>query len=148
MASEDIGNADPRALALALQACEAYERLGSPEGELALAQAVVFMAVTAKSNAVYVAFQAAMADAQRNGTREVPLRLRNAPTSLMKGLGYGEGYRYAHDEPDAFAAGESYFPDDMPPGRYYEPVPRGLEIKIAEALAKRRARGRTGDGSP
>jgi putative ATPase len=148
MASEDIGNADPRALALALQACEAYERLGSPEGELALAQAVVFMAVTAKSNAVYVAFKAAMADAQRNGTREVPLRLRNAPTSLMKGLGYGDGYRYAHDEPDAFAAGESYFPDDMPPGLYYQPVPRGLEIKIAEALAKRRARGTTDDHTP
>jgi putative ATPase len=148
MASEDIGNADPRALALALQACEAYERLGSPEGELALAQAVVFMAVTAKSNAVYVAYKAAMADAQRNGTREVPLRLRNAPTALMKGLGYGDGYRYAHDEPDAFAAGESYFPDDMQPGRYYEPVPRGLEIKIAEALAKRRARGTTDDHTP
>jgi putative ATPase len=145
MASEDIGNADPRALALALQACETYERLGSPEGELALAQAVVFMAVTAKSNAVYVAFKAAMADAQRNGTREVPLRLRNAPTTLMKGLGYGEGYRYVHDEPDAFAAGESYFPDDMEPGCYYEPVPRGLEIKIAEALAKRRARGKMDD---
>ncbi len=145
MASEDIGNADPRALALALQACETYERLGSPEGELALAQAVVFMAVTAKSNAVYLAFKAAMADAQRNGTREVPLRLRNAPTTLMKGLGYGEGYRYAHDEPDAIAAGESYFPDDMEPACYYEPVPRGLEIKIAEALAKRRARGKTDD---
>jgi putative ATPase len=140
MASEDIGNADPRALALALQACETYERLGSPEGELAIAQAVVFMAVTAKSNAVYVAFKAAMADAQRHGTREVPLRLRNAPTALMKGLGYGEGYRYAHDEPDAFAAHENYFPDDMEPGRYYEPVPRGLEIKIAEALARLRAR--------
>jgi putative ATPase len=148
MASEDIGNADPRALALALQACEAYERLGSPEGELVLAQAVVFMAVTAKSNAVYVAFKAALADAQRNGTREVPLRLRNAPTALMRGLGYGDGYRYAHDEPDAFAAGESYFPDDMQPGRYYEPVPRGLEIKIAEALAKRRARGTTDDHTP
>jgi putative ATPase len=148
MASEDIGNADPRALALALQACEAYERLGSPEGELALAQAVVFMAVTAKSNAVYVAFKAALADAQRNGTREVPLRLRNAPTALMKGLGYGDGYRYAHDESDAFAAGESYFPDDMQPGRYYEPVPRGLEIKIAEALAKRRARSTTDDHTP
>jgi putative ATPase len=148
MASEDIGNADPRALALALQACEAYERLGSPEGELALAQAVVFMAVTAKSNAVYLAFKAALADAQRNGTREVPLRLRNAPTALMKGLGYGDGYRYAHDESDAFAAGESYFPDDMQPGRYYEPVPRGLEIKIAEALAKRRARSTTDDHTP
>ena len=139
MASEDIGNADPRALALALQACETYERLGSPEGELAIAQAVVFMACAAKSNAVYVAFGSAMADAQRNGTLEVPLRLRNAPTSLMKGLGYGAGYRYAHDEPDAYAAGESYFPDGMPAARYYEPVERGLEIRIREALARLRA---------
>ena len=136
MASEDIGNADPRALQLALEAAEAYERLGSPEGELALAQAVVFMACAAKSNAVYVAFQAAMADAQRHGTLEVPLRLRNAPTGLMKGMGYGKGYRYAHDEPDAIAAGEKYFPDGMEPARYYAPVPRGLEIRIAEALAR------------
>jgi putative ATPase len=140
MASEDIGNADPRALALALQAAEAYERLGSPEGELALAQAVVFMACAAKSNAVYVAFNAAMADAQRLGTLDVPLHLRNAPTRLMKGLGYGKGYRYAHDEPDAFAAGETYFPDGMEPARYYEPVPRGLEIQIGEALARLRAK--------
>ncbi len=140
MASEDIGNADPRALALALEACETYERLGSPEGELAIAQAVVFMACAAKSNAVYVAFGAAMEDARRHGTLEVPLRLRNAPTSLMKGLGYGEGYRYAHDEPDAIARGEHYFPDDMPAARYYEPAPRGLEIKIAEALARVRSR--------
>jgi putative ATPase len=139
MASEDIGNADPRALALALQASETYERLGSPEGELALAQAVVFLACAAKSNAVYVAFDRAMADAKENGTLEVPLRLRNAPTGLMKGLGYGAGYRYAHDEPDAYAAGENYFPDDMRPGIYYEPAPRGLEIKIAEALARLRA---------
>jgi putative ATPase len=136
MASEDIGNADPRALQLALQAAEAYERLGSPEGELALAQAVVFMACAAKSNAVYVAFKAAMADAQSRGTLDVPMHLRNAPTGLMKGLGYGKGYRYAHDEPDAVAAGEKYFPDEMDPARYYEPVPRGLEIKIAEALAR------------
>jgi len=136
MASEDIGNADPRALTLALEAAEVYERLGSPEGELALAQAVVFMACAAKSNAVYAAFKSAMADAQEQGTLEVPLRLRNAPTRLMKGLGYGKGYRYAHDEPDAFAAGETYFPDDLPPRRYYEPAPRGLEIKIAEALAR------------
>jgi putative ATPase len=136
MASEDIGNADPRALQLALQAAEAYERLGSPEGELALAQAVVFMACAAKSNAVYVAFKAAMADAQSRGTLDVPMHLRNAPTGLMKGLGYGKGYRYAHDEPDAVAAGEKYFPDEMEPARYYEPVPRGLEIKIAEALAR------------
>jgi putative ATPase len=139
MASEDIGNADPRALALALQACETYERLGSPEGELAIAQAVVFMACAAKSNAVYVAFGAAMADAKRHGSLEVPLRLRNAPTALMKGLGYGEGYRYAHDEPEAYAAGERYFPDDMEPARYYEPVERGLEIRIREALGRLRA---------
>jgi putative ATPase len=138
MASEDIGNADPRALALALQACETYERLGSPEGELAIAQAVVFMACAAKSNAVYVAFGAAMKDAKERGTLEVPLRLRNAPTGLMKGLGYGQGYRYAHDEPGAFAAGEKYFPDGMEPARYYEPVERGLEIKIREALARLR----------
>jgi putative ATPase len=140
MASEDIGNADPRALALALQACETYERLGSPEGELAIAQAVVFMACAAKSNAVYVAFGAAMKDAKERGTLEVPLRLRNAPTGLMKGLGYGQGYRYAHDEPDAHAAGEKYFPDEMTPARYYEPVERGLEIKIREALARLRGK--------
>ena len=138
MASEDIGNADPRALTVALEASEVYERLGSPEGELAIAQAVVFMACAAKSNAVYTAFKAAMADAQEQGTLEVPLRLRNAPTRLMKGLGYGQGYRYAHDEPDAFAAGETYFPDGVPPRRYYEPVPRGLEIRIGEALARLR----------
>ena len=140
MASEDIGNADPRALALALQACETYERLGSPEGELAIAQAVVFMACAAKSNAVYVAFGAATEDAKKHGTLDVPLRLRNAPTGLMKGLGYGKGYRYAHDEPDAYAAGEKYFPDAMEPARYYEPADRGLEIKIREALERMRAR--------
>jgi putative ATPase len=139
MASEDIGNADPRALQLALEAAEAYERLGSPEGELALAQAVVFMAVAAKSNAVYVAYKAAMADARKNGTLDVPMHLRNAPTRLMQGLGYGEGYRYAHDEPGGYAAGEKYFPDAMEPVRYYEPVPRGLEIKIAEALQRFRS---------
>jgi putative ATPase len=139
MASEDIGNADPRALALALEACDTYERLGSPEGELAIAQAVVFMACAAKSNAVYVAFGAAMADVKRTGTLEVPLRLRNAPTALMKGLGYGEGYRYAHDEPEAYAAGERYFPDGMEPSRYYEPVERGLEIRIREALGRLRS---------
>ena len=139
MASEDIGNADPRALQLALEAAAAYERLGSPEGELAIAQAVVFMAVAAKSNAVYVAYQAAMADAQKHGTLDVPLQLRNAPTRLMKGLGYGAGYRYAHDEPEAYAAGEKYFPDEMEPARYYEPAPRGLEIRIAEALQRVRA---------
>jgi putative ATPase len=140
MASEDIGNADPRGLALALQACETYERLGSPEGELAIAQAVVFMACAAKSNAVYVAFGAAMEDAKRHGTLDVPLHLRNAPTGLMKGLGYGKGYRYAHDEPEAYAAGEKYFPDGMEPARYYEPVDRGLEIRIREALARLRSK--------
>jgi putative ATPase len=148
MASEDIGNADPRALALALQACETYERLGSPEGELAIAQAVVFMACAAKSNAVYVAFGAAMEDAKRLGTLEVPLHLRNAPTGLMKGLGYGKGYRYAHDEPDGYAAGEKYFPDEMPPARYYEPVERGLEIRIREALERFRSLSRPGGKAP
>ena len=144
MASEDIGNADPRALALALQACETYERLGSPEGELAIAQAVVFMACAAKSNAVYVAFGAAMDDAKRLGTLEVPLHLRNAPTGLMKGLGYGKDYRYAHDEPEGYAAGEKYFPDEMQPARYYEPVERGLEIRIREALERFRSLPRPG----
>jgi putative ATPase len=148
MASEDIGNADPRALALALQACETYERLGSPEGELAIAQAVVFMACAAKSNAVYVAFGAAMEDAKRLGTLEVPLHLRNAPTGLMKGLGYGRGYRYAHDEPEGYAAGEKYFPDGMSPARYYEPVERGLEIRIREALERFRSLPRPGGKGP
>ena len=138
MASEDIGLADPRALTLALEACEVYERMGSPEGELAIAEAVVFMACAAKSNAVYVAYGAAMEDARRHGSLDVPMHLRNAPTSLMKGLGYGKGYRYAHDEPDAYAAGEKYFPDGMQPARYYDPVERGLEIRIREALARRR----------
>jgi len=138
MASEDIGNADPRGLTMALEACEIFERLGSPEGELAIAQAVVFLACAAKSNAVYTAFGAAMEDAKELGSLEVPKHLRNAPTRLMKQLGYGKGYRYAHDEPDAFAAGETYFPESMEPRRYYQPVPRGLEIKIAEALEKRR----------
>ncbi|HEX7115100.1 MAG TPA: replication-associated recombination protein A [Steroidobacter sp.] len=138
MASEDIGNADPRALTLALEACEVYERLGSPEGELAIAQAVVFLACAAKSNAVYVAFSEAMEDARSLGSLEVPLHLRNAPTRLMKELGYGKNYRYAHDEPDAYAAGEKYFPEGMEPKSYYRPVPRGLEIKIAEAMERRR----------
>jgi putative ATPase len=138
MASEDIGNADPRALSMALEACEVYERLGSPEGDLAIAQAVVFLACVAKSNAIYAAFNEAMADAKANGSLDVPLHLRNAPTRLMKELGYGKEYRYAHDEPDAFAAGEKYFPDGMQSRQYYRPVPRGMEIKIAEALEKRR----------
>jgi putative ATPase len=140
MASEDIGNADPRALTMTLEACAVYERLGSPEGELAIAQAVVFMACAAKSNAVYTAYNAAMQDAKSLGSLEVPLHLRNAPTKLMKEIGYGKDYRYAHDEPDAYAAGERYLPDAMPDRRYYEPAPRGLEIKIGEALAARRSR--------
>ena len=134
MASEDIGNADPRALRICLDAWETVERLGSPEGELALSQAVVFLACAAKSNAVYEGSKQAAADAREFGSLEVPLHLRNAPTQLMKGLGYGENYRYAHDEDDGFAAGERYFPDDMPERKYYHPVPRGLELKIAEKL--------------
>jgi putative ATPase len=138
MASEDIGNADPRGLTMSLEACEVFERLGSPEGELAIAQAVVFLACTAKSNAVYMAFSEAMQDARSKGSLDVPLHLRNAPTKLMKNLGYGKDYRYAHSEPDAYAAGEKYFPDEMEPVSYYRPVPRGLEIKIAEAMEKRK----------
>jgi len=140
MASEDIGNADPRGLDLALTAWEVLERLGSPEGELALAQAVVYLAVAPKSNAMETALGEAMQDARESGTREVPLHLRNAPTRLMKGLGHGKDYRYAHDEVDAFAAGERYFPEDMPEKTYYHPVPRGLEIKIGEKLADLRAK--------
>jgi len=140
MASEDIGNADPRALTMALEACMVYERLGSPEGELAIAQAIVFMSCAAKSNAVYTAYQAASEDAKTQGSLEVPLHLRNAPTRLMKEIGYGKGYRYAHNEPDAYAAGERYFPEGMEERRYYTPVPRGLEIRIAEALEARRSR--------
>ena len=135
MASEDIGNADPRGLQIALDATAAYERLGSPEGELALAQAVVYLACAPKSNAVYVAYKAAMADAKSSGSLEVPMHLRNAPTGLMRDLGYGENYRYAHDEKNAYAAGENYFPENMKNRRYYEPVERGLEIKIKEKLA-------------
>lgn len=138
MASEDLGLADPRALALSLDAWEAYERLGTPEGELALAQAVVYLACAPKSNAVYVAMGEAMADVAEFGTLPVPLKLRNAPTGLMKKLGYGRDYRYAHDEPEGFAAGERYLPDEMPDRRYYRPVPRGLELKISEALARLR----------
>ncbi len=135
MASEDIGNADPRSLQLALNAWDAYERLGSPEGELMLAQAVVYLACAPKSNAVYTAYKLARADAQQSGSLDVPLHLRNAPTKLMKALDYGKGYRYAHDEQDAYAAGENYFPDELKGRRYYEPVERGLEIKIREKLA-------------
>jgi putative ATPase len=140
MAAEDIGLADPRALQIALDAWQSYERLGSPEGELALAEAVVYMAVAAKSNAVYSAWGEAQKDVEAYGSLEVPLRLRNAPTRLMKELGFGSGYRYAHDEPDAYAAGERYFPDDMPDRRYYHPAPRGLEQRIGEALERLRAR--------
>jgi putative ATPase len=140
MAVEDVGLADPRAFALTLDAWEAYDRLGSPEGELAIASAVVYLACAPKSNAVYVGMGEAMADVEQYGTLDVPLRLRNAPTRLMKGLGYGEGYRYAHDEAQAYAAGERYLPDDMPDRRYYRPAARGLEIKIGEALERLRNR--------
>lgn len=140
MAVEDVGLADPRALGVALDGWESYERLGTPEGELAIAQAVIYLACAPKSNALYVAMGEAMEDVSALGTLEVPLRLRNAPTRLMKQLGYGRDYRYAHDEPDAFAAGERYLPDEMPDRRYYRPVPRGLEAKIGEALARLRAR--------
>lgn len=134
MASEDIGLADPRALRLALDAAEVYERLGSPEGELALAQCVVYLAVAPKSNAVYKAFNAAKAWVKSDGTRPVPLHLRNAPTQLMKDLGYGKNYRYAHDEADGFAAGERYLPDGMAAPGFYQPLERGLEIRIADKL--------------
>ena len=134
MATEDIGLADPRALPLALAAVETYERLGSPEGELALAEAVIYLACAPKSNAVYTAFGAARAFIKDDGSRPVPLRLRNAPTKLMKELDYGKGYRYAHDETDAFAAGERYFPDNMPDVTWYEPTDRGLEARIREKL--------------
>ncbi len=135
MASEDIGNADPRALEIALNAWDTQERLGSPEGELAIAQAVVYMACAAKSNAVYLAWKSALAEAKASGSLEVPLQLRNAPTRLMKELDYGKAYRYAHDEPEGYAAGENYLPDELRGQRYYYPVDRGLEIKIAEKLA-------------
>ncbi|MCA1924964.1 MAG: replication-associated recombination protein A [Thiobacillus sp.] len=135
MASEDIGLADPRALRLALDAVETYERLGSPEGELALAQACLYLACAPKSNAAYVAYNAARAFVQSHPSNEVPMHLRNAPTRLMKTLGYGRAYRYAHDEPEAYAAGERYFPEDVTPQRFYLPTPRGLEARIAERLA-------------
>jgi putative ATPase len=140
MAIEDVGLADPRAFALTLDAWEAYDRLGSPEGELAIGNAVVYLAVAPKSNAAYVAMNEAKEDVERFGTLDVPARLRNAPTRLMKELGHGAGYRYAHDEADAYAAGERYLPDEMPDRRYYRPVSRGLEIKIGEALARLRAK--------
>ena len=135
MASEDIGNADPRGLSLALDAWQAYERLGSPEGELAIAQAVVYLASAPKSNAVYTAYKMALQDAKQSGSLDVPMHLRNAPTAFMKELDYGKEYRYAHEEENAYAAGESYFPDELGEPIYYVPVARGLELKIGEKLA-------------
>jgi putative ATPase len=145
MAAEDIGLADPRALRLALDAAEVYERLGSPEGELALAECVIYLAVAAKSNAVYKAFNEAKAWVKKDGTRPVPMHLRNAPTQLMKTLDYGKGYRYAHDEEGGFAAGETYLPDGMPAPDFYRPVDRGLEIKIAEKMNNLRKLNRARD---
>lgn len=139
IASEDIGNADPRGLTLALNAWDVQTRLGSPEGELAMAQALLYLAAAPKSNAVYVAYKAARADAEKSGSLEVPLHLRNAPTKLMDNLGYGKAYRYAHDEPEAYAAGELYFPEGLEGRRYYHPVERGLEIKIKEKLERLRS---------
>ncbi|MHB1214566.1 MAG: replication-associated recombination protein A [Thiobacillus sp.] len=139
MASEDIGLADPRALGITLDAVATYERLGSPEGELALAEACLYLACAPKSNAAYVAYNAARAFVQINPSNDVPVHLRNAPTKLMKELGYGRAYRYAHDEPDAYAAGERYFPDDLQEQQFYQPTPRGLEGKIADKLAHLRA---------
>jgi len=144
MAIEDIGLADPRAQQVALEAWNTYDRLGSPEGELALGVAVTYLAVAPKSNAVYTAMKAAQADVEQFGTLDVPLRFRNAPTRLMKELGYGSGYRYAHDEPEAYATGERYLPDEMPDRQYYQPVNRGLEIKIAEAMARLRRKPKDG----
>jgi putative ATPase len=138
MAIEDVGLADPRALRVALDACETYERLGSPEGELALAEAALYMAIAAKSNAAYVAFGAARELVRNDPTRPVPAHLRNAPTRLMKELGHGLDYRYAHDEPDAYAAGEDYFPEGMKRPELYRPTERGLEAKIREHLARLR----------
>ncbi len=151
MAIEDVGLADPRALRLALDAAEVYERLGSPEGELALAQAVLYLAAAAKSNAAYVAYNDARAAVKQGGSAPVPVHLRNAPTGLMKALGHGRAYRYAQDEPDAYAAGERYMPDGMAEPDWYRPTPRGLEVRIGEKLAWLRrldeqARGRAGQG--
>ena len=143
MAIEDIGIADPRGLELTLNGWQTFERLGSPEGELAIAQGIVYLACAAKSNAVYNAYKEAMQDAQNSGSLEVPLHLRNAPTQFMKQQGYAENYRYAHDEADAFAAGEHYFPEEMTAKHYYKPVDRGLEIKIGEKLEFLRKRNRS-----
>ncbi len=144
MAAEDIGLADPRGQALAMEGWQTYERLGSPEGELAIAQAVVYLACAPKSNAVYNAYNSALADVRKNGSYEVPLHLRNAPTKLMKSLDYGKDYRYAHDEIAGFAAGENYFPDELKGRQYYQPVARGLEIKIAEKLERLRNMNKSG----
>jgi len=146
MASEDIGNADPRGLELALNAWQVQERLGSPEGELALAQAVVYLACAAKSNAVYKAYKAARRCAEESGSLEVPLHLRNAPTQLMKAENFGRDYRYAHDEPEAYAAGEHYFPEGLSRQTFYQPVERGLELKIREKLAHLRDLDRAAGG--
>ena len=138
MASEDIGNADPRALAIALQAWDVQDRLGSPEGELAIAQAIIYLACAAKSNAVYKAFNQAMAEIRKQPSHDVPMHIRNAPTTLMKAMEFGQGYRYAHDEPGGYAAGENYFPEPLADTRYYFPVDRGLEEKIAAKLRQLR----------
>jgi putative ATPase len=148
MASEDIGLADPRALRLALDAAEVYERLGTPEGELALAECVVYLAIAPKSNAVYKAFKAARALVKQDGSRPVPMHLRNAPTRLMKELDYGKNYRYAHDESGGFAAGESYWPDGMQSPSFYQPVERGLEIRIAEKMRQLKALNAAADADP
>ncbi|HEU4615241.1 MAG TPA: replication-associated recombination protein A, partial [Kofleriaceae bacterium] len=146
MASEDIGLADPRALGIALDAVATYERLGSPEGELALGECVLYLACAPKSNAAYVAYETARAFIREDGSRPVPLRLRNAPTRLMKTLGYGKGYRYAHDEADAYAAGERYLPDDMPDVSFYAPTERGMEVRIRERLDALRSRDAAAGG--
>ncbi len=148
MATEDVGLADPRALDIAMRAAEVFERLGSPEGELALAECVVYLAVAPKSNAVYVAYGAARAFVSQDASRPVPMRLRNAPTRLMKDLGYGKGYRYAHDEEGGYAAGETYLPDGMEPPGWYEPTDRGLEAKIRDKLAWLRRRDKEGGDKP
>jgi putative ATPase len=138
MAWEDIGLADPRAMQIANDAALTFERLGSPEGELALGQAVIYLAIAAKSNAGYMAYNQARAFVKQDKSREVPVHLRNAPTKLMKELGHGHAYRYAHDEPNAYAAGETYLPEGIPDPHWYQPVPRGLEIKIAEKMERLR----------
>ena len=145
MAVEDVGLADPRALTLSLEACQTYERLGSPEGELALAQAVIYLACAAKSNAVYVAYNQVRKFVSNDSSRPVPLHLRNAPTKLMKNLGYGQEYRYAHNEDEGYAAGETYLPDGMTEQAWYQPTDRGLEQKISEKLAYLRSLDRHAD---